>query len=179
MSGLFPLSLKCNGEAGWSRYVLPCQLAPPFMNYSNPCIWTFVANFQTMCPYMPAVVLYCCFFQDTVLQDYKQPLFLCLFFMCYLCEKYYIRQLQYSTQPPVLVGTRASFIGLRNKLDLWMYSQNETHCCGIRLTRKNCGKCSRNIGVEVVNSYSGNWRVRGRNPCPSQGLIVRMQWDNG
>ena len=102
----FDPSLKCNWRGRINRYGLPhvnqlphsCIIVTPLhMNLQ-------VANFQRMCPYMPAVVLYSCFFQGTVLQDYKCFIF-CVCFLCAICVKSTIRQLQYSTlQPIVLVG---------------------------------------------------------------------------
>ena len=67
-------------------------------------------------------VLYC----TTVLfkvQDCKINFFLYLFFMYYLCEKFY--KLKYSTIL-YLLDTEAKFVGLMNKLDLRMHSQNRT-----------------------------------------------------
>ena len=42
-----------------------------------------------MSAHVPAIVLYSCTFQGTVLQDLKSFIFLYLFFIYYLCEKYY------------------------------------------------------------------------------------------
>ena len=58
-----------------------CHLSPPL----SPPIVTLNAS-----PCMPAIVLYYCSFQgSTVRLEMLSSLFVCLFFICYLCEKYY------------------------------------------------------------------------------------------
>ena len=56
----------------------------------NSTVSSFFAFSLDASSCMPAVVLYYCTFQGTVLFDYKCfHYFLCLFFMYYLCEKNY------------------------------------------------------------------------------------------
>ena len=67
----------------------PLTLLSPTSSLSKQESVTLPACSLDVSPYIPAVVLYYCTFQGTVLQDLKCfHYFLCLFFMC-LCEKYY------------------------------------------------------------------------------------------
>ena len=69
-------------------------------------------------------VLYCSRYYTVRL---KMFYFLFLFFKCITCVKSTINLLQYSTtQPTVLAGYLRNFVGLTDKLNLGMCSQNRT-----------------------------------------------------
>ena len=65
-------------------------------------------------------------FQGTV----RLKVFIFVFFMYYLCKKYYKPTVLYSTvlySPLCQLGTQVNFVGLINKLDFGMCFQNRTH----------------------------------------------------
>ena len=63
-----------------------CHLSPPL----SPPVVTHLAGSLNASPCMPAIVLYYYSFQgSTVRLEMLSLLFVCLFFMYYLCEKYY------------------------------------------------------------------------------------------
>lgn len=75
-----------------------------------------VLNFQrckhAFQPLYARCLLYNCTFQGTVLWDEKCSLCFCVF--------YVLPEINW-------VGTEATFVGLRNKLDIWTCSWNETY----------------------------------------------------
>jgi len=91
-----------------SALLSPTFLFPPVSNSS--CLFTLYQ------------LLYCTTVLFKVLQCKIKNVYF-LFFMYYLCEKFY--KLKYSTIL-YLLDTEAKFVGLMNKLDLRMHSQNRT-----------------------------------------------------
>ena len=73
-------------------------------------------------------ILHCIYIYTYIIYKYSPIIYiyylLCLFFMYYLCEKYYKPiMVQCYIAYCVSLGTLANFVGPMNKLDLWMHSQ--------------------------------------------------------